>query len=956
MEGSLVADCQRALFAAARGAATRQTLRAAARAFVRRHRRDGAYLSWVIRSVTTSSALAIALLGVASPASAELAPFAAKTGTANPLQGQDVGFLSTPALGDLDGDGDLDALAGEQYGTFAYFRNTGSATLAAFVAQTGASNPLNGQDIGGRAAPSLGDLDGDGDLDLLAGTGLGTFAYFENTGDATGPVFVARTDAANPLDGVDIGCCTTPALGDLDGDGDLDLVAGKGGGILDYYENTGDATTPAFVARTGAANPLDGQDVGIYSTPSLGDVDGDGDLDLVAGEQASGNFFTFENTGSATAPSFIARTGTANPLDNEDVGNSSAPALGDFDGDGDPDLVAGETDGVLNTFRNLAGSFAPRTGAANPFDGQDVGGNPTLAPGDLDGDGDVDVVAGDSSGAFSYLRNTGTVASPGFVEVTGSSNPLNGENVGLFAAPALGDLDGDGDLDLVSGSGKLGAAAGRFLYFENTGSSTSPVFVARTGAANPLDGQDVGDFSMPAFGDLDADGDLDLVSGRAYYPSQPGPDGTFAYFENTGSAAFAAFVLRTGTQNPLDAVDVGPFEGVPALGDVDGDGDRDLVAGFQFWENTGSPASPAFAQRTGAASPLDDVEGEDSDGPGLADLDADGDLDLLAVDSVGAFSYGESFLAESPDPAVERIGPANPLNGQDVGLLSKPALGDLDGDGDLDAVAGETYGELFTYENTGTAVVPAFVRRTGDANPLAGQFLTYGAPAPALGDLDGDGDLDVVAGEYYGTFAYFENTGDATIPVFVARTGAANPLDGEDVGGTSVPALADLDADGDIDLVSGVQVGTFSFFENTGSATNPAFALRTGAANPLNGVDLGADTSPALGDFDGDGDLDLVAGSGTGAFAYFNNRESATDPGFALLTGAANPLAGKTVGSSSAPAAGDLDGNGAVDVVAGANDGTFHTYYFPEPARAWLLAAGIALLERLRRWKEGCSE
>ena len=157
----------------------------------------------------------------------------------------------------------------------------------------------------------------------------------------------------------------------------------------------------------------------------------------------------------------------------------------------------------------------------------------------------------------------------------------------------------------------------------------------------------------------------------------------------------------------------------------------------------------------------------------------------------------------------------------------------------------------------------------------------------------------------------------------------------------SAPSLGDLDGDGDLDLVAGNSLGQFAYFENTGDADSPAFIARTGATNPFDTKDVGIDSTPALGDFDGDGNLDLVAGDITGVLAYFQNQGGATSSLFRQLTGAANPLDGEDVSDRSAPARGDLDGDGVLDLVSGEYLGVFHTYYLQEPARGLLLGAGI---------------
>ena len=86
--------------------------------------------------------------------------------------------------------------------------------------------------------------------------------YFQNTGTAIAPVFAERTGAANPFNGVDFRYRSTPSFADLDGDGDLDAIVGDNNGTLHYFQNTGTATAPVFAERTGAANPFNGVDVG----------------------------------------------------------------------------------------------------------------------------------------------------------------------------------------------------------------------------------------------------------------------------------------------------------------------------------------------------------------------------------------------------------------------------------------------------------------------------------------------------------------------------------------------------------------------------------------------------------------------------------------------------------------------------------------------------------------------
>lgn len=130
-----------------------------------------------------------------------------------------------------------------------------------------------------------------------------------------------------------------PTIGDVDGDGLLDVVVGNSDGNLLYYKNTGTTSNPVFTGKTSAANPFAGIDVGRYAEPALVDLDADGDLDIAISSLYGSNPAYFKNTGTKTAPIYVQQTGSANPLDN--TGRVGKPTFGDVDKDGDLDLVTG---------------------------------------------------------------------------------------------------------------------------------------------------------------------------------------------------------------------------------------------------------------------------------------------------------------------------------------------------------------------------------------------------------------------------------------------------------------------------------------------------------------------------------------------------------------------------------------------------------------------------------------
>jgi Ca2+-binding RTX toxin-like protein len=274
--------------------------------------------------------------------------FVSKTDTTNPFNGINGGYYSTPTFADIDGDSDLDLVVGASDGTLNYYKNTGSAIAPIYQEQTG-DNPFNGIDVGSYSKPTLADIDGDGDFDLVVGERNGNLNYYKNTGSAIAPIYQEQT-GDNPFNSIDVGSYSKPTFADIDGDGDFDLVVGEYDGNLNYYKNTGSAIAPIYQEQTGD-NPFNGINVGYYSTPTFADIDGDGDLDLVVGEE-DGTLNYYKNTGSAIAPIYEEQADSNNPFNGIDIEGDSAPTFADIDGDGDLDLVVGASDGSLKYYKN----------------------------------------------------------------------------------------------------------------------------------------------------------------------------------------------------------------------------------------------------------------------------------------------------------------------------------------------------------------------------------------------------------------------------------------------------------------------------------------------------------------------------------------------------------------------------------------------------------------------------
>ncbi len=530
-----------------------------------------------------------------------------------------------PAFVDIDGDGDLDVFAGTQ-STIAFFRNTGTANSPGFAAPSFGSFGL--VVVGTFPAPAFRDIDRDGDLDAFVGASDGNTFFFRNTGTAKSPAFAASS--ANPFGLTDVGAGSIPTLADLDGDGDLDAFVGASDGNTFFFANTGTAKSPAFVAPS--TNPFGLTGVSGSAAPAFTDVDGDGDLDAFVGED-SGSSLLFQNTGSATSPAFAAPS--TNPYGLTDVGAAAVPALADIDRDGDLDALIGNNASNLSFFLNSQGAQPA------PFFAKGVLVFPPLPQGnqacfgDIDADGDLDAfigsdespVFGQGGGPVVFYRNTGTATSPAFAAGSPDAFGLDtvpGVGQEVFN-PTLADLDDDGDLDAF-----LGAISPVVQIWANTGSATSPAFFNAGVWFSTVNETNLD----PGFADIDGDGDLDALIGGG------SASGDFKFFRNNGPPYLWDVFPSV---NPFGLDVVGQVSA--SFADIDGDGDLDAWMGSNFtpfFRNTGTATAPSFAAE---AAPFGLPIGPRD--VTFADIDSDGDFDALAEGGSGTYFFRNT--ARGPD-------------------------------------------------------------------------------------------------------------------------------------------------------------------------------------------------------------------------------------------------------------------------------------------------------------------
>ena len=229
---------------------------------------------------------------------------------------------------------------GEYEGNINFYRNEQTIPVPAWNLATADYFAIEADD---HSSPAFADIDADGDLDLLIGRKDGRIDYYQNIGTSQSALW---DFIPGQFDFVDVGGYSSPALADIDGDADLDLFVGQTYGKICFYRNDG---TPESASWTPVSEEFESIDAGSYSAPTFGDLDSDGDFDLLMGNH-EGRLCLYRNDGTGSSFSFVFVT---DYYDSIDVGDRSTPLLCDFDSDGDLDLFVGESKGGLHYYRNL---------------------------------------------------------------------------------------------------------------------------------------------------------------------------------------------------------------------------------------------------------------------------------------------------------------------------------------------------------------------------------------------------------------------------------------------------------------------------------------------------------------------------------------------------------------------------------------------------------------------------
>jgi FG-GAP-like repeat len=731
------------------------------------------------------------------------------------------------------------------------------------------------------------------------------------------------------LTGVPAPALRSIAVGDFNGDGKPDVFA-----AMDCLSSQ-DCSSGSWAVMLGngdgtfsdAQNGLLTGIVGQSGTVAGGDFNHDGKLDVTVGVEC---YDIPDNGCSVGAVEVLLGNGDgtlSGPNVNQTVGNSALyPVVGDFNGDGKPDIIAGDASSLTILLGNGDGTFAETTMslAFYPLVG--------LVAADLNGDGKLDLVASVFPSTVEVLFGNGDSTFQAPVGYNTALGDAVTDNSGLVTT----DLNGDGKPDLVVGGTLGGNVFNGAVVLLNDGRGNFTVSSAYGGGG--------WEYLFLAAGDVNGDGknDLVLVSACAqdYLIGNNCPDGTLTVLLGNGNGTLrGAQYLDVTSSMPTDGLSVAaadfngdgrqdlvfpsgcgpgvdctpsgftlllsngsggyqaplpfaaPVEGSRwlAVGDFNGDGKPDVATFNDSDPSQTGAASVSIFLNTGAGTFSAPVVYESGGSGALAittgDFNGDGKLDiaLLELDSSSQSLLG--ILLGNGDGTFQPVITSGPNN---FGIWMAAADFNRDGKTDLILLSNDTEGsvEVFLSNGDGTFTAGQVYDRDG-----------RGSAAVAAGDVNGDGKSDVVIANQCepilrGGIAYDVNCANGSIGVLLGNgDGTFNPAPTQIVadGNLQSMSLADLNADGRLDAVASTETGVAVFLGNgDGTFESPTIYAALAASTNI---------QMAIADVDGDGGLDIVQpSSGQLAILYSQGFQFPIP----VLTPTSLKFANQVIGSTSA--------------------------------------------------------